>query len=298
MTREEACERLEKLDVRNSSVEEVRSLFETVEYIPVITATLKTGTCIHRTRMGRGYYAPRELSYKNPRFCTSMQRASLPYESVFYGCLADDQSHLENGRALGLMECSKLVRDMEGFGREYVTASVWEVLSPIHVVSFITDQTYKGVKNLSEQVKNFIRLYRDKYKNVGDVERRAGRVIDREFCKDVEDNRDYLITATLVHDMLYDFGKDFDAVVYPSVKAMGDLGLNVAIKPIVADQKLRLWRVIDQTHFRNRDKTLVWIDKGYDINHHLINKDPITDSVLYEKTGIRKVQDFPIFMHK
>ena len=67
MTREEACERLEKLDVRNSSVEEVRSLFETVEYIPVITATLKTGTCIHRTRMGRGYYAPRELSYKNPR---------------------------------------------------------------------------------------------------------------------------------------------------------------------------------------------------------------------------------------
>ena len=297
MTREEACERLENLNVKNSSIEEVRSLFEAIGYIPAITATLNTGTCIHRTRMGRGYYTPKVLSYKNPRLCTSMQRASLPYESVFYGCLADDQSHLENGRALGLMECSKLVRDMEGFGREYVTASVWEVISPIHVVSFITDQTYIGVKRLSAQVKAFIRLYKEKHKNVGAIERRTGRVIDREFCKDVEDSRDYLITATLVHDMLYDIGEEFDAVIYPSVQARGDLGLNVAIKPEAADRKLKLYHVIDQTHYRNRDKTLVWIDRGYDANHHLIPSSPLIDEILFEKTGLTNIHDFPVIKH-
>lgn len=297
MTREEACERLENIDVRNSSVEEVRRLFETIGYIPAITATLNNGTCIHRTRLGRGYYTPRELSYKNPRHCTSMQRASLPSESVFYGCLADNQSHLENGRALGLMECSKLAREMDGFGREYVTASVWEVVSPIHVVSFITGQTYSGVKKLSKQVKTFIQLYKKRHKEVDPVERRVGCVIDREFCKDVDDNCDYLITATLVHDMLYDLDENFDAVIYPSVQARGDLGLNMAIKPVVADQKLRLWRVIDQTHYRNGDQTLVWIDKGYDANHHLLSSRPITEDVLYEKTGIRNAHEFPIIKH-
>ena len=298
MTKEEACQKLENLDVKNSSVEEVRLLFETIENIPAITATLNIGTCIHRTRMGRGYYTPKELTYRNPDLCTSIQRASLPYESVFYGCLADNQRHLENGRALGLMECSRLVRDMNGFGREYVTASVWEITSPIHVVSFITDQTYKGVKKLSEQVKFFIQLYKEKHKNVGPIERRAGRLIDREFCKDIEDYRDYLITATLVHDMLYDSNENFDAVIYPSVQAKGDLGLNVAIKPEIADKKLRLWRVIDQTHYRNKDKTLVWIDKGYDANHHLLKSDPIPEDLLYEKTGIRNPHEFPIIRHK
>lgn len=297
MTKEEACERLENLDVRNSSVEDVRHLFETVENIPAITATMNTGTRIHRTRMGRGYYQPWQLTYKNPRLCTSMQRASLPNESVFYGCLADNQSRLEYGRMIGLLECSKLAKDMEGFGREYVTASVWEVISPIRVISFITDQTYIGVRNLSEQVKNFIQLYRDRHKNVGDIERRVGRVIDREFCKDVEDCRDYLITATLTHDMLSDSGEDFDAVIYPSVKTRGDLGLNIAIKLDAADSKLRLHHVIDQTHYRYKDNSFVWLDKGYDANHHLIPSAPLTDDILFEKTGFRNTHDFPIVKH-
>lgn len=45
-------------------MEEVRSLFEAIGYIPALTATLNIGTCIHRTRMGRGYYTPEELYEK------------------------------------------------------------------------------------------------------------------------------------------------------------------------------------------------------------------------------------------
>lgn len=297
MTKEEACERLENLDVRNSSEEEVRKLLDVVKYIPIITAKLSVGTRIHRTRMGRGYYQPWELTYKKPRLCTSMQRASLPNESVFYGCLADNQQRLEYGRMIGLLECSKLVKDMEGFGREYVTASVWEVTSPINILSFITDQTYAGEKKLCELVRHFVRLYKEKHRNIDVIERRVGRVIDKEFSKDVYDNRDYLITATLVHDMLYDFGEDIDAVIYPSVQTKGDLGLNIAIKPEAADNKLRLHHVIDQTHYRYRDNSFVWLDKGYDANHHLIPTAPLTDEILFEKTGFRNTHDFPIVKH-
>lgn len=297
MTNEEACKQLEQLDVRNSSVDEVRQLFKTIGRIPAIAANLKVGTCLHRTRMGRGYYSSMDLTYKKPRLCTTMQRASLPNESVFYGCLADDQRHLENGRALGLLECSSLARDMNAFGREYVTASVWTVTSPIRVVSFITDQTYANTKKLSEQVKFFINLYRKEHAHVSSFERRAGLVIDREFCKIVEDNRDYLITATLVHDMLYDPNDNYDAVIYPSVQARGDLGLNIAIKPTVADSKLKIWRIIDQTHYRKNDQTLLWIDKGYDEHLHRLTNEPMTEEILFEKMGIRNPQEFPVFKH-
>ena len=297
MTKEEACERLENLDVKNSSENEVRRLLELVEHIPITTAKLSIGTRIHRTRMGRGYYTPRDLTYKDPRHCISMQRASLPYESVFYGCLADNQSRLEYGRMIGLLECSKLARDMEGFGREYVTSSVWVVTSPINIISFITDQTYVGEKKLCEQVKNFIRFYKEKHTNIDAIERRVGHVIDREFSKDVNDNRDYLITATLVHDMLFEFNEDIDAVIYPSVQTKGDLGLNIAIKPEAADKKMRLHHVIDQTHYRYTDHSFVWLDKGYDANHHLIPSAPLTDEILFEKTGFRHTHDFPIIKH-
>lgn len=297
MTKEEACERLENLDLRNSSTEEVRELLEVIGIIPIMIAKLKTGTRIHRTRMGRGYYQPWQLTYKKPRLCTSMQRASLPNESVFYGCLSDNQSRLEYGRMIGLLECSKLAKDMNGFGREYVTASVWEVTEPINIISFITDQTFAREKKLCEIVKHFVRLYKEKHKDIDTIERRVGQIIDREFSKVVDDNRDYLITATLVHDMLFDFNEDIDAVLYPSVQTRGDLGLNIAIKPETADKKLRLHHVIDQTHYRHKDNSFVWLDKGYDANHHLIPSAPLTNEILYEKTGIRNTHDFPVVKH-
>lgn len=297
MTREEACERLENLDLRNSSVEEVRHLFEVIECIPIMTAKLSVGTRIHRTRMGRGYYQQWELTYKNPRLCKSMQRASLPNESVFYGCLSDNQRHLEYGRMIGLLECSNLARDMKGFGREYVTASVWEVTSPINIISFITDQTYAHEKNLCKIVRHYVRLYKEKHRNINDIERRVGQIIDREFSKVVNDNRDYLITATLIHDMLFDFNDDIDAVIYPSVQTRGDLGVNIAIKPDAADRKLRLHHVIDQTHYRYNDHSFVWLDKGYDANHHLIPSAPLTPDIFYKETGFRDTHDFPIIRH-
>ena len=297
MTKEDACERLENLNLRNSSTKEVRELLEVIGIIPIMTAKLNTGTRIHRTRMGRGYYQPWQLTYKKPRLCTSMQRASLPNESVFYGCLSDDQSRLEYGRMIGLLECSKLAKDMKGFGREYVTASVWEVTEPINIISFITDRTFAGEKKLCEIVKHFVRLYKEKHRNIDNIERRVGQIIDREFSKVVDDNRDYLITATLVHDMLFDFKEDIDAVLYPSVQTRGDLGLNIAIKPEVADRKLSLHHVIDQTHYRNKDNSFVWLDKGYDANHHLIPSAPLTNEILYEKTGIGNTHDFPIIRH-
>lgn len=48
---------------------------------------------------------------------------------MFYGVISDDQSHLENARAISCAECSKLTRaGLESIGREKFTLSYWEVV--------------------------------------------------------------------------------------------------------------------------------------------------------------------------
>ena len=49
---------------------------------------------------------------------------------------------------------------------------------------------------------------------------------------------EYIITATIAEMLMY--ASRCDGVMYPSVQAEGDYGMNVALRPDVADTKLRL----------------------------------------------------------
>lgn len=298
MTKEEAINILESLDVRKSSYAEVSRLLRMVEDIPAITATLREGVAIHRTRMGRGYYTKGELTYKDASKCSNMQRATLPYESAFYGCISDSQEQMENARMLGLMECSALARSPKESGWEYVTASIWNVVKPIRVISFITDQSIAIGKRYGEQVELFGRIYAERHNDASSLQKRVGMFIDREFGKQVDDARDYLFTASLVHDFLYSEEYDFDAVVYPSVQSVGELGLNIVIKPSAADEKLRLYQVLDQSFYKNENRSLLRIDAGYDASHHKLSEDPISNYELIEHTGITSIEDIKFIEHK
>lgn len=111
MNKQKALGKLRTLDLKHSTTEEVSTLFSIIEDIPAVVITLPEGSkIITRTRMGRGFVTSAELSYCPASKCHNIQRATLPYETAFYGCLADEENHLENGRILGISECSSLAQ--------------------------------------------------------------------------------------------------------------------------------------------------------------------------------------------
>ena len=143
----ETIEQLKKIELENSTPDDVRKiLYESP--LPAIKSVITKGTYIIRARKGDGYTKRSQMTYCPVEFCKSLQRATLNGQTMFYGVISDDQSHLENARAISCAECSKLTRaGLESIGREKFTLSYWEVVKPISVVSFITDSTFPKVQN-------------------------------------------------------------------------------------------------------------------------------------------------------
>lgn len=301
MNKQEALEKLKNLDLRHSTSEEVSLLFSILEDIPAVVITLpKDSKIITRTRMGRGFYNSRELSYCPISKCGDMQRATLPNETAFYGCLSDDEEHLENGRILGLSECSRLAQQgINSIGREYITASQWEILKPLKVFSFINDKTFPETNNRSKIIDLFVMQYKLGHVNDSPLIHEIGDFLTSEFCKKVAKgcNYEYLITATVIHDFLYSLEHNFDAVAYPSVPTEGKLGINIAIKPSAADTKLSLYRVIDQSFFKYKDKSILRIDKGFNNQRHLLSGQQYGDDVVCKQLGIHSIKELPILSY-
>lgn len=301
MNKQEALEKLKNLDLKYSTKEEVSMLFSTLEDIPAVVITLpEESKIITRTRMGRGFYTSTELSYCPVSKCGNIQRATLPNETAFYGCLADDEKHLENGRILGIYECSRLAQQgIKSIGREYITASQWEILRPLKVLSFINDKTFPETNNRSKIINLFVKQYKSGHVNDSPLIHETGDFLTSEFCKKVDKdcNYEYLITATVIHDLLYSPEHNFDAVAYPSVPAEGQLGINIAIKPSAADTKLSLYRVIDQSFFKYKDKSILRIDKGFDNQRHMLSGQQYGDDIVCGQLGIHSIKELPIIKY-
>lgn len=301
MSKQEALEKLRSLELKHSTYEEVSSLFSILEDIPAVVITLPEGSkIITRTRMGRGFNTSTELSYCPKSKCYNLQRATLPNETAFYGCLVDDESHLENGRILGLYECSHLAQQGIGsIGREYITASQWEIIKPLKVISFINDKTFSETNNRSKIINFFVTQYKMGHTNDKPIIHEIGDFLTSEFCKKVERgcNYEYLITATVIHDLLYSSEHNFDAVAYPSVPAEGQLGINIAIKPSAADAKLALYRVIEQTFFKNKGQSILRIDKGFNNHMHILSGQQYGDDVVCAQLGIHSIKELPVIKY-
>ena len=120
----------------------------------------------------------------------------------------------------------------------------WEVVKPLHIVSLICDTTFEEVNDnsLLNQLRNAFDLFHGEQKSRNE-EREISRFISSEFTKVVQDNCEYLISATLATDIVADM--NFDGIVYPSVQLGGQAGLNIALTPKTVNHKLRFKRTIE-----------------------------------------------------
>lgn len=293
-------EQLENIDYYNNRYEDVSKLLCSIGEIPATKVVLMPNTIFSRFRMGNGYFSVLSLTYRNAKYCTSMQRATLPNETAFYCCVSADKKHLENTRYIGLFECSKLAKDINAKGREFITESRWINKEPLNALSFVTDKTFPKVKDnvlLNELRKQYIR----NKKNLSEEQFRLSNIINHEFTKHVEDSCEYLISASVAHDIFYKFeslnGIGFDAIIYPSVPIEGKGGLNVIIRPDVVDRCLLFTLRVELSYFKNKEESLLKIDRIYNNNCKLLQKLNYDENELCSKLNISSIKELPVVRH-
>ena len=124
------------------------------------------------------------------------------------------------------------------------------------------------------------------------IERDLIRFVSSEFSKVVTDNREYLISATISSDIIDE--TNIDGIIFPSVQLEGQAGLNIALSPKAVNTKLRFKRTIGQTLYKNKDKTIVLIEKATGKNGVKVRVKKISNQAILETLKIKNINDLPL----
>lgn len=215
---------------------------------------LKAGTTISRCRKDAPNLKQESFGCKQPDTVTSFQRASIPYESVFYGAVGDRD--IGDGDFIAMLETSNLHRKNKPIGQEEIYVSRWMVTQDIDMVLICHPNVYVDVNynsTVNAMQRNYIRLL-PKYPAEVDfipifdnlVEFVAG-----QFAKSVsEDNNcQYMISSYFAHNSLL----TESGIIYPSVQVNGKLGFNVALRPDIVENSLKFICAEKHVLFRAND---------------------------------------------
>lgn len=287
----EIIEPLKNIDFENATPDDIRNILYS-KPLPTILSEVIKGTYIVRARKGNGYTKRSQMTYCPVKFCSSIQRATLAGQTMFYGVISDDQAHLENARAISISECSKLTREgKESIGREKFTLSYWEVIKPLRVVSFIADSTFPEVQN-----NKLLNDLRDVFKKLlfTDQEKNLIRFISNEFSKVVTDNKEYLISATISSDIINN--TEIDGIIFPSVQLGGQAGVNIALSTKAVNSKLRFIRTIDHTLYKNRDKSLLRMEKVTENKGKTNDFNQFNNQIILNELNIKSIKELPLIV--
>lgn len=286
----EAIERLRNIDFKSSTPDDIRAIIKGIQLL-LVEYDIPIGFYIHRTRKGGNFTKRSDMTYCPTEQCTSLQRASLIGQTMFYGVISDDQTQQENARAISACECSKLCREgIASIGRESFSLSHWEIIKTLHVASLITDITFPEVndnKLLNSLRKDFELKYGNQ--NTAKEQKELAYFISYEFSKNVTDSNEYLISATIASEICM----VYDGIVFPSVQLGGQAGLNIAIPPIISNKKLRFVRTLRQTLYKNGAKSIIRLERATEKDGR-ITKLGYPDYVIEEELGIKSLLELPI----
>jgi len=289
-----SIEELRNLDLKSSNPDIVRRILNEFAIL-CVPFYIKKGVYILRARKGNGFVKRKDMTYCPVEKCTSLQRATLAGQTMFYGVISDNQSHQDHARAIAVSECSSLCKEgIDSTGREYFTVAHWEVVKQLHVVSLITDKTFP---NITENIilnclrDAFVLLHGDSKSS--EEEKEIAQFVSDEFSKPVkaDENYKYLISATIATDIINDM--DFDGIVFPSVRLGGQGGLNIALTPKAVNKKMRFIRTLDHTLFKKQDQTFLRMERVTEKGRKR-RIDQFSDEFIIQRFGIKTLQELPI----
>lgn len=249
----EVIEALGGLDLSTYPYSEVKTLVS--KFAPKFLGIwIPKGHRIERIRPDANVFERKGMSYRPATDNTKPQRATLPGKTAFYGTLGHVEDSTVNTRYVSLLEASKLYRKgPQENGRETYTWSRWVLTEDIHLAVMVDETTFSGAthnpileqaRQVWEKSKSFIDgvMQSNEYNSF----------VAAQFAKMVSYDYEYIISATIAEMIMY--ASKADGVMYPPVQAAGDYGMNVALRPDVADGKLRLTDVSEMEYVQENEK--------------------------------------------
>lgn len=260
----------------------VHRLVDSVFPIPWLHHPLKIGTIISRCRKDAPDLLKESFECKPPKRITEFQRASIPYESVFYGAVGDRD--VEDGDFIAMLETSSLHRNNRDRGQEVIFVSRWRVKKDInmslicHPNVFVNSNRNSTVNAMQ---KNYIRRLPDypSEKEFIPIFDKLVEFVAGQFAKKVSegDNIQYMISSYFAHNS---FSTE-SGIIYPSVQVNGTLGYNVALRPDIAENNLE---------FISAEKHILYKAKDY----MQVPADIYSDEYLALSLGISSLNILPI----
>ena len=253
MENKEIINALNALDLSSYPYDEVKLLVG--KFAPKnLRIWIPKGHRIERIRPDANVFEREGISYRPAIYNTKPQRASLPGKTAFYGTLCHLADSTLNTRYISLVEVSSLYRKgPQENGRETYTWSRWVVTDDIHLVVIVDDNVFASVQHnpLLEMARQEWQKSKTFIDGALQYEEYNAYVVS-QFSKLVTNDYEYIVSATVAEKLMY--ASKADGVMYPSVQAGGDYGMNVALRPDVADNKLKLTDVSEMEYVRENGK--------------------------------------------
>ena len=249
----EVIKALDRLDLSTYPYNKVKSLVS--KFAPKFLGILiPKGHRIERIRPDANVFERDGMTYRPAIYNTKPQRATLPGKTAFYGTLVHMEDSTVNSRYVSLLEASKLYRKgPQENGRETYTWSRWMVTENIHLVIVVDESVFSGATHnpILEQAKQ--EWVKSKSFIDGVMQSNEyNSFVAAQFAKSVSNDYEYIISATIAEMLMY--ASRADGVMYPPVQAAGDYGMNVALRPDVADGKLMLTDVSEMEYVQENGK--------------------------------------------
>lgn len=243
MTNIDIINKLRQLDLSKYPYEDVKDLIS--HFSPMFVRMSISGSLlIERLRPGNGFVKRSEVGYKLGSVEDQPNRATIPGRSIFYGTIAHPRENATNRRYIALCESSTLLNQgLKASGREHYTLSIWGINRPLKVGFIVNDKAFENRNNvILQEAKDYYNANRSFIEKPLGMDLYKDFVVD-QFSMAVDDSQryKYIIPATIADYMMYASG--LDGVVYPSVKADGHAGMNIALKKECVDEALILLNV-------------------------------------------------------
>ena len=253
MSNKDVIALLDSIDLSAYPYDAVRSLVN--QFQPkVLRLKIAKGCRVERIRPDLNVFERKGVSYRPEKDNNRPQRATLPGKTAFYGTLCHENESPFRNRYIALLEASKLIKEgTSASGTEGYTLSQWVTTDEIKLAVFAHDSVFQGVYNnpLLEMAKQEWVRNKSFLDDVFQYEEYA-EYVTKQFAKHVIEDYEYLITATVAEKLMYD--SKLDGVIYPSVQAEGQYGMNVALRPDIADTMLSLQDVREMKYEQSMGK--------------------------------------------
>lgn len=257
-----AIAELKQLDLSKEPKDKILELFNQFGKFGLVQKSFHPGKTVIRARTnkpGETFTTRAQLSYKDPQYNKTYQRASTPQQTMFYGGAVHEDlqvNELDNARVIASLETSYLLRDMGQEGEQTVTFSKWKVTKDIHMAAICY---HKDFTDKNSHTKELYEAYHGWINSLGDdqLRERSGAITEflaGEYAKkEIHSHLAYMISALFAERSVQ---RGHAGIYYPSVRADA-MGFNVALSPDCVDSSLQLVAAGECIIYKKGDHTIV-----------------------------------------